>query len=778
MMSLLRRLQLWQKFAALGVISAAMCAIPLTITFQYKNSELNVAQAERDGVDPTRASVALQKALQQHRGLSNIVLRGDAKADTQRQAGSEAVNKAVEQLLAELKAAGYAKAVEEASALQADWSRLAQAVQARSIAPGESFATHSALVGRNLKLIERIADSSGLSLDPVAESYYVMTAVTDHLPRLAEEFAVARGRGAGMLAGGPIDPVDRALMATVARHADNLRDRALGQMGKATELQPALAQRFSSAVQGSGQEAERFLKLIRTEVLSEKPATLKPTDFFQAGTAAVDAQYRLLDEALNGLDDLLAARIDDVRAKQQQLAGVLGLLALLALGLGWAVARSVTQPLKHAVQAANAVGSGDLDFAIDARGRDEVALVLQGFAAMQENLRVRQAEDAARMAATDAQHEAAMEVASEIGSLVEGATQGDFTGRVDLDGKDDFHRNLAEKFNDLIDTVSGTIRQVRTAALQLGSASSQVSQTSQSLSHSASQQAASVEETTASLQEISASVKQNAESANVTDGIATQAANEAGEGRDAVAKTAEAMKAIAHKIAIIDDIAYQTNLLALNAAIEAARAGEHGKGFAVVAAEVRKLAERSQVAAQEIGTLATQSVALADKAGQRLEALVPGIRKTSELVQEISAASGEQSESVTQITGAMGHLSTATQQTAAASEELSATAEELSAQATELQSLMDFFRLSAHEDDDATPIRATASAPAQMTAALPLTAPAPSASKPTRGGITSASGLAARFGSSASGSNVARPAGIGPRPAQSKPVDESAFSSF
>ena len=253
--------------------------------------------------------------------------------------------------------------------------------------------------------------------------------------------------------------------------------------------------------------------------------------------------------------------------------------------------------------------------------------------------------------------------------------------------------HIAEALNSFVSTLSSTIGEVNTAARQLGSAAEQVSTTSQSLSQSASEQAAGVEETTASLQEMASSIQQNSHSASVTDGMATKAAREAIEGGQAVTQTVDAMKAIATKISIVDDIAYQTNLLALNAAIEAARAGEHGKGFAVVAAEVRKLAERSQVAAQEIGALAGSSVQLAEKAGSLLNQMVPSIHKTSELVQEIAAASGEQAGSVNQITSAMGHLNGATQQNASASEQLSATAEELSAQAEQLQGLMAFFQL-------------------------------------------------------------------------------------
>ncbi|MEF8714389.1 MAG: methyl-accepting chemotaxis protein [Accumulibacter sp.] len=237
------------------------------------------------------------------------------------------------------------------------------------------------------------------------------------------------------------------------------------------------------------------------------------------------------------------------------------------------------------------------------------------------------------------------------------------------------------------------IGEVRTAADNLSNASGQVSATAQSLSQSSSEQAASVEETTASMEQMSASIVQNTENAKVTDGMASTASRQALEGGEAVSKTVEAMKTIADKIGIVDDIAYQTNLLALNAAIEAARAGEHGKGFAVVAAEVRKLAERSQVAAQEIGHVARKSVKLAERAGSLLGEMLPSIQKTSGLVQEIAAASQEQRSGVGQINGAMGQLNQATQQNASASEELAATAEELGSQAVQLQELMAFFQL-------------------------------------------------------------------------------------
>jgi methyl-accepting chemotaxis protein len=284
---------------------------------------------------------------------------------------------------------------------------------------------------------------------------------------------------------------------------------------------------------------------------------------------------------------------------------------------------------------------------------------------------------------------------AELGAVATAAARGDFSTHMNLAGREGFYRLVGEMLNRMMATVGATLLDVRAAAGRLGQSAAQVTDTAYSLAHAASEQAASVEQTSASLQEMADSVQRNAANARETEQMASHAADEAAQGGQSVMQTVDAMKSIATKISIIDDIAYQTNLLALNAAIEAARAGEHGRGFAVVAAEVRKLAERSQIAAQEISTLAGASVQRAEQAGQLLAAMVPNIRNTSALVEEIAAASTEQADSVSQITSAMEQINQATQHNAAGSEELSATAEQLKTEADQLQRLVEHYQLEA-----------------------------------------------------------------------------------
>ena len=287
---------------------------------------------------------------------------------------------------------------------------------------------------------------------------------------------------------------------------------------------------------------------------------------------------------------------------------------------------------------------------------------------------------------------------SKVDEMINHLSNGDLTHHIDINSKDEIG-NMAENLNRMTDKVKKVINTIIIGSQEVYNGSNEMASISHHMSDGASQQSSSTEEVSAAIEQMSATISQNNDNAQATEKIAQNALKNIRLTDEASHQSMEAMKDIAHKISIIDEIAFQTNILALNAAVEAARAGEQGKGFAVVAAEVRKLAERSSKAAAEIDSVSHSAVATSENAAQLLQNIIPDIEKTSELVREIAVSCNEQTSGIEQINQSMQILNDVTQEYAASAEEMASTSQNLATQGITLKESVEYFKTGIRQTD-------------------------------------------------------------------------------
>jgi methyl-accepting chemotaxis protein-1 (serine sensor receptor) len=364
-----------------------------------------------------------------------------------------------------------------------------------------------------------------------------------------------------------------------------------------------------------------------------------------AAVAGVDREpARLLNEAAGRIQADAAAvaaqASEDARhAMWLSLSLMLGVCTVGA-GAGVLFSRTITRPIREAVQVATVVAGGDLTSRIEVRSRDEIGQLMQALRTMNESL----------------------------SNVV-----GDVRRGTDI---------------------------IASASSQIAAGSQDLSSRTEEQASSLEQTAASMEELTSTVRQNADNALQANQLAVQASAVAVRGGDVVHQVVETMDSISSSSRRIVDIIGVIDGIAFQTNILALNAAVEAARAGEQGRGFSVVASEVRGLAQRSATAAREIKGLIEDSVARIDaggtlvtEAGRTMEEIMQSVRRVTDIMGAISAASQEQTAGIDQINQAVTQMDEVTQQNAALVEQASAAAQSLQAQAGHLVRAVSIFTL-------------------------------------------------------------------------------------
>ncbi|WP_342303268.1 methyl-accepting chemotaxis protein [Burkholderia pseudomallei] len=630
-MRLMARMKLPRKLVILAALFIVPLVAALYATLAVAWHAYATTQGERDGISILETTQDLLKAVQVRRGAGASVLAGNEAMRAKFDAASASAGRLAATLKQQVRGTDRFDIVAAMDALASEYGKAAAGGLGTSAAA--LFGSHTDVIHAIFLFEKDLAVASRLGVDPDASNYHLIDSVLFVLPGTAETVGVLRGKGAAALVGGALDEADKRelavragslaeQMSVIRHHLDRMKDRLGAGVPDGVDLGAVAAfQRAAAALAGGD-------------------ASIDAKAYFQRGTDAIDALYRVHGTLAQQLRERLAAR---AHAEQVKVAAILALSVVLvacALYLFVAFAMSTHEDVAQLSDCMRAVGDGDLRARLAVRGGDEFAFIKRGFNAL-----------------LDVWAQTLTETRRVADSVMVGSQQ-IAAGNLDLSGRTETQAASLEQTAASMEELTSTVRHNASNASHAST-----------LSAEASERAAD------------------------TGRIVTHAVS-------LMTRIHDSSNRMAEIVTVIEGIAFQTNILALNAAVEAARAGEQGKGFAVVAGEVRALAHRSATAAKDVKELIHESIrhvtdgsSLFQRADDAIRSVNASIKSVDTVVSEIAKASEQQSDGIEQVNAAITQMDEVTQRNAALVEESAAASASLREQAEHMGKLVGRFVL-------------------------------------------------------------------------------------
>lgn len=631
--SILDNLKLGPKLGILAVIALLMTAFPFYQFYNSEQAKVDFAKREISGVEPVRAVIKMSQQLAAHRGLSTAGILGNAESASALPAKTAEIGELIKNVDVKLAEFGEVSVTAEWERLKKEWANVATGSMSKTMLYTANFDAHTALIKGLINFIELLADTSQLSLDPDAHTYFMVQAAITELPKDYDLLGQARGFGTALLQDAlakRTDPVamksdpsrvgvfstdDRTRMQVILDLQTYFAGSSANFFNKAVREMPRIGTKLQADLKTTADVQKDLPSLTRKQFLTSAVPTLTPAEYFAQYTTSMKSVAKLNDSSLDVLRDELEIIGSGHRQFQLLISAlVAGFVALGAL-VGYFIARNITGTVNSLQKSVEKVRGGDFEALSAVTSKDEVGDLGRTVNSLLQ-------ERVAALAKAEKENDQLNNSVIGLLGTVADLSQRDLTVRAPV--TEDIIGTLGDSVNQLTDATTSVLRDVTKIAGVVEHASKRVKAQSDAINEQATAERATVEKLVTNLQMATEGMGRVAELAQSSNRAASDASASTANAMNTVQNTVRGMDAIRDTISemekrikrlgersqeisqivgLINTISERTHVLSLNASMQAAMAGDAGRGFAVVAEEVQRLAENSRQATAQIASL-------------------------------------------------------------------------------------------------------------------------------------------------------------------------------